>query len=62
MDHSFLFTFVLFQWGYKVTLKVLVSRRPCSDFTKVSGFIVGATLGLICFLDDIGTFFTAVPC
>lgn len=62
MDHSFLFAFVLFQWGYRVTLKVLASRRPCSEFSKVSGFIAGATLGLTYFLDYVGAFFTAVPC
>lgn len=62
MDHSFLFAFVLFQWGYRVTLKVLASRRPCSEFSKVSGFMAGATLGLTYFLDSVGAFFTAVPC
>lgn len=62
MDHSFLFAFVLFQWGYRVTLKGLASRRPCSEFSKVSGFIAGATLGLTYFLDYVGAFFTAVPC
>lgn len=62
MDHSFLFAFVLFQRGYKVTLKVLASRRPCSEFSKVSGFIAGTTLGLTYILDCIGAFFTVVPC
>lgn len=62
MDHCFLFTVVLFQWGYRVTLKVLASRRPCSEFSKVSDFIAGATLGLTYFLDYVGAFFTAVPC
>lgn len=62
MDHSFLFAFVLFQRGYKVTLKVLASRRPCSEFSKVSGFTAGITLGLTYILDCAGAFFTAVPC
>jgi len=62
MDHSFLFAFVIFQGGYRVTLEVLESRRPCSEFSKVSGFIAGATLGLAYFLGYVGAFFTAVPC
>lgn len=35
-----------------MTLKLLVSRRPCSELSKVSGFIEGAALGLTYLLEE----------
>jgi len=48
---SSFFALILFQWGYRVTCKVLALRRPCSEFSKVFCFTVGETLDLTCFLD-----------